>query len=153
MKIKVRECLSTLERQRQGCLNLMAPQLNLSVTPQVLVSWLELDEKRNPSLSSVLRHTGTCPHTHAQKCVNTHVHSECEKFQDGDRRWVKQDELTRNRPLHESGAHKLAPSSLGSSFSRLSLVCPVYSSRHKLSPGRMQLRESDVDICTLLFSS
>lgn len=53
--------------------------------PQVLVSWLERDEKRNPSLSLVLRHTGTCPHTHAQKCVNTYVHSECEKFQDGDR--------------------------------------------------------------------
>lgn len=121
--------------------------------PQVLASWLGRDEKRNPSLSLVLRHTGTCPHTHAQKCVSTHVHSEWEKFQDGDRRWLKQDELTGNRPLHESAAHKLAPSPLGTSFSRLSLVCPVYGSRHKLSPGRMQLGESDVDVCTLLLSS
>lgn len=98
-------------------------------------------------------HRHVSSHTHAQKCVNTHVHSECEKFQDGDGRWLNQDELTSNRPLHESGAHKLAPSPLGSAFSRLSLVCPVYSSRHKLSPGRMQPGESDVDVCTLLLSS
>lgn len=77
------------------------------------------------------------------------MYSECEKFQDGGRRQSHQEFLLSERMLPTNW--QLSP--LENSLNRHFPLCPVYSSRTKLSPGRKHFVESEVDARTLHLSS